>query len=72
MSTKDVADGAVVRAALTTKRTGETTLLELMLATGQPRKVCLRAIERAVRRGFVDYGVSLETAFATKKGEALT
>jgi hypothetical protein len=43
----------------------------LMELTGQPPKVCYRAIERAARRGFVDYGVSLRTGWATTKGKEL-
>jgi hypothetical protein len=39
--------------------------------TNQPLKVCQRAIERAVTRGFVDYGVSSRTCWPTAKGLAL-
>jgi hypothetical protein len=36
--------------------------------TGQPGKVCYRAMERAEMRGYIDYGVSLRTGWLTDKG----
>lgn len=39
--------------------------------TGQPEKVCYRAMERALRRGYLEYGVSLRTGWLTEKGKAL-
>ena len=46
-------------------------LENLMRFSGQPRKVCLRAMERAVDRGLIDYGVSLDTGWLTDKGKLL-
>jgi hypothetical protein len=43
----------------------------LMQWTGQPYKVCYRAMERAWRRDFVDYGVSLRAGYLMPKGRAL-
>lgn len=43
----------------------------LSTQTGEPEKVCFRAMERAERRGLIDYGVSLRTGWLTEKGEAL-
>lgn len=43
----------------------------LAARTGQPLKVCYRAMERAYRRGLVDYGVSLRSGWVTEKGKAL-
>lgn len=40
----------------------------LVEMTGQPMKVCYRAMERAEERGLIDYGVSLRTGFLTEKG----
>ncbi len=40
-------------------------------ATGAPEKVCFMAMERADKRGLLDYGVSLRTAWLTDKGKAL-
>lgn len=39
--------------------------------TGQPEKVCYRAMERAEENGLLEYGVSLRTAWLTDKGKAL-
>lgn len=44
---------------------------QLVLNTGLPYKVCLRAFERASKRGMIDYGVSLRTAWATPEGREL-
>lgn len=37
----------------------------------QPEKVCYRAMERAERRGYIEYGVSLRTGWLTQKGRDL-
>lgn len=39
--------------------------------TGQPIKVCYRAMERAEERGLIEYGTSLRTGWLTEKGKAL-
>jgi hypothetical protein len=36
--------------------------------TGEPFKVCYAAMERASDRDFIDYGISLRTAWPTPKG----
>lgn len=36
--------------------------------TGQSEKVCFRAVERACRRGLIEYGVSLRTGWLTREG----
>lgn len=43
----------------------------LAASTGQPEKVCYRAMERAERRGLIEYGVSLRTGWLTEAGKAL-
>ena len=43
----------------------------LSVETGQPEKVCYRAMERACDRGYIEYGVSLRTGWLTKEGKAL-
>lgn len=43
----------------------------LMKVTGQPEKVCYRAMERASDRDYVEYGVSLRTGWLTEKGRKL-
>jgi hypothetical protein len=40
----------------------------LMRRTGEPFKVCYRAMERANDRGYIEYGVSLRTGWLTEKG----
>ncbi len=37
-------------------------------ATGRPRSDCLKALQRAADRGYLDYGVSLRTAWLTDAG----
>lgn len=72
VSRKDVTDIAVVLACRDALNTSVVFADELLAArTGQPRKVCERAMERAVRRGLIEYGVSLRTAWPTPKGMAL-
>ena len=76
MATKDISDLQVVQAYhayWTDKQTGNYTrpLDRLMAATGQPQKVCWRAMERADHRGLVDWGVSLGVGWLTDKGKAL-
>lgn len=39
--------------------------------TGEPIKVCYRAIERAYDRGYIEYGVSLRSGWLTDKGKEL-
>ena len=43
----------------------------LAIETGQPEKVCYRAMERAERRGLIDVGVSLRAGWLSEKGKAL-
>lgn len=43
----------------------------LQVATGQPFKVCYRAMERAADRDLIEYGVSLRTGWLTEKGKKL-
>ena len=39
--------------------------------TGEPCKVCYRAMERAFNRDLIEYGTSLRTGWLTEKGEQL-
>lgn len=77
MSTKDVTDKMVVLAAAefsAKNRQGERCecpMEKLSAETGEPFKVVYRAYERAERRGLIDYGVSLRTAWPTDAGLAL-
>lgn len=74
MSTKDISDKQVCEAYRDFKAAdmrGPWPYELLQERTGQPLKVCWRAMERASDRGFVDYGVSLRTGWLTPEGEAL-
>lgn len=74
MATKDITDIQVLRAyAIAGLRHPLRRWPYEILAdmTGQPIKVCYRAMERASRRRLIDYGVSLRTGWLTDKGRAL-
>lgn len=71
MARKDVTDRMVVDAYVWRQEFASTPLAVLMEITGEPEKVCWRAMERAAERGYVEYGVSLNCGWATKKGLAL-
>lgn len=71
MATKDISDVMVVRAAREARRIGRRTIEVLADMTGQPVKVCDRAIARAIRRGYCDCGVSTATAWVLPAGYAL-
>ncbi len=72
MATKDISDLDVCRAVRASKQHGAPNALErLELNTGQHQKVCYRAMERALARDLIEYGVSLPWAWLTDKGEAL-
>ena len=69
MSRKNVSDIQVIQAYLVCKGVlpifPYTYLSEL---TGEPEKVCYRAMERACRRGYIEYGVSLRSGWVTDAG----
>ncbi len=73
MATKDISDyDCCVAASISfgaggSVRTGDA----LVYRTGQHEKVCERAIERAVRRGYLDCGINEWNAFLTDKGRSL-
>lgn len=73
MARKDISDLQVVLAYRKSKlaRTSLSMMYPydfLMEETGQSFKVCYRAMERADKRGLIDYGVSLRTGWLTEKG----
>lgn len=72
MSTKDVSDEMVCRAFMLAESAGRWPYELLAEWTGEPGKVCFRAMERAERRGLVECGVSLRAGWLTEKGKALT
>ena len=75
MSRKDVTDIMVLKAY---KEFGQMDLprykwpYEILAEwTGEHEKVCYRAMERAHKRGLVEYGTSLRTGWLTEKGKEL-
>lgn len=75
MATKDITDVQVCEAVRDTwDQAGHHIARphELLSArTGQPEKVCWRALERAAGRGLIDYGIGLQGAWLTDQGKAL-
>jgi tRNA U34 5-methylaminomethyl-2-thiouridine-forming methyltransferase MnmC len=71
MATKDISD-VMVCAAVKQWRAGEMLADELLEDwTKQPPKVCYYALERALRRGLIECGVSLRTSWLTDAGKQL-
>lgn len=71
MSMKDVPDELVCRVVVAFQDRGlhgPYPYERLAALTGEPEKVCYRAMERAADRGLLEYGVSLRTAWLTPKG----
>ncbi|NBW17354.1 MAG: hypothetical protein EBR82_56180 [Caulobacteraceae bacterium] len=76
MAVKDISDVQVARAYDEFKKGWDVKPLRypedfLNEWTGQPYKVCLRAMERAERRGLIEYGVSLHCGWLTEKGQKI-
>ena len=71
MSTKDISDRQVCAAYAAMEHLHETAEVILQYQTGQPEKVCWRAMERACRRDLIDYGTNLRYGWLTEKGRAL-
>lgn len=73
MAMKDISDKQVCQ-AIEDDRAGNFEYYAydlLMQRTGQPFKVCYRAMERACDRNFIEYGVSLRTGWVTDGGKNL-
>lgn len=69
MATKDITDYQVCQAFEKKIKDGEgfaDSILEQM--TGEPPKVCERAMERAEKRGLIESGISLRTGWLTQAG----
>jgi hypothetical protein len=78
MATKDISDKQVCLAYAEYKRMYDAheypvhwpyEILESW--TGQPKKVCLSAMERAARKDLVEWGVSLRAGWLTKVGREI-
>lgn len=70
MARKDISDYLVVKAHhIRNNLPGRPFPYELLHQwTEEPIKVCYKAMERAYKRGLLEYGVSLRTAWLTDKG----
>lgn len=73
---KDISDIQVLRAVqkswdLREKGSTVWAYTLLVIETGQAEKVCFRCMERVYNRDYIDYGVSLRTAWLTDKGVKL-
>lgn len=73
MKRSDISDLQVVACAVRWRNgRGDKFVTDLIVdETGAPYKVAEAAMERAVDRGLLEYGVSLRTAWATDAGLAL-
>ena len=72
MAVKDITDKQVLEAYLKFQENNELWPYEYLgQVTGEPLKVCYRALERASKRDLIDYGVSLRSGWITAKGKAL-
>ena len=71
MARKDITDKQVVHAVHDARERRMFATDLLVERTGQPLKVCIRALERACDRDLMTYGVSLRTGWLTIKGEQL-
>jgi hypothetical protein len=71
VSRRDITDQQVVKAYTEARGSGVWPYELLHQWTGQPLKVCLRAVERASERGLIEYGVSLRAGWLTEAGEEL-
>jgi len=80
MARKDVSDEMVCRAVKFYKDEMEKSDYRanvpypyeiLSEVTGEPEKVCYRAMERAYDHGLIECGVSLRTGWLTRKGESI-
>jgi hypothetical protein len=72
MATKDITDKQVCEAYRDSNTKARIYPYDILMErTGQPYKVCWRAIERASRRDLIDYGVTMRTGWLTEKGKSL-
>lgn len=78
MATKDITDKQVCEAYAEMEKQRDEVAIDyeypyviLQRWTGQPEKVCYRAMERADEHGYIEYGVSLRTGWLTDKGKEL-
>ncbi|MBM4489696.1 hypothetical protein GS471_17000 [Rhodococcus hoagii] len=68
MKRSDISDSDVVRACRDARAAGGSSLGLLVARTNAPRKVALAAMERALDRDLIDYGVSIAYAWPNDDG----
>ncbi|EPH5256782.1 hypothetical protein ACS0KS_002609 [Vibrio cholerae] len=72
MATKDISEIEVLTAVGmlngTEFKEAKTAIEALQKYKNEPENVCISAIEREVKKGNVDYGVSINQPFLTQKG----
>lgn len=69
MAVKDISTITVLKAVHEFREKTKSSLPEyLTKITQQPSKVCLRALERELRNGYIDFGVSLNFPWLTQSG----
>jgi hypothetical protein len=71
MARKDVTDRMVVDAYVWCSELQLRPLEYLTITTGEPEKVCWRAMERSYDHGYIECGVGLNSGWATEKGMGL-
>ncbi len=73
MAVKDISDVQVLKAyeEYRANNSKEFPHEILMRQTGQPEKVCYKAMERAYKRDLIAYGISPRTGWLTEKGKQL-
>lgn len=73
MARKDITDLQVLKAYQESKRINmDKWPYEILMEwTGEPEKVCYRAMERAENRGLIDCGITLRSGWITDKGKEL-
>jgi hypothetical protein len=72
MPTRDITDQQVCEAVREWSLAGSRFADEILAErTGQPLKVCVRAMERADRHGLLEWGVSLRSGWLTQRGHDL-
>jgi hypothetical protein len=70
MKTSDITDQQVLSACIVSRGFRLRSSFEVLLdITDAPQKVALRAMERADRRGLIDWGVSIEYAWPAREGD---
>lgn len=73
MARKDISDILVLKSYIEYKKNNfiKWPYQILMEWTGYPQKVCYAAMERAHKKGLIEYGSSLRTGWLTEKGKEL-